>query len=144
MLVACRLAGLSGLEKHYAGTIPPTQSRTSEIRPPTKRPHQIAGPVLSLGRNEDSRSRAGSRYVELCQSLSAVVLSFAMRADARFCSSSCRGWKRRWHAVFDRGWRLRLCAHCGKPLAGGLDAPREGARFCSTKCRVAAHRARQD
>jgi predicted nucleic acid-binding Zn ribbon protein len=74
-----------------------------------------------------------------------------MRADARFCSAACRTARQRWVAVgrprtYARSETFdgveRQCEHCGGRMGGmGLDVGRADQRFCSTRCRVAAHRA---
>jgi hypothetical protein len=45
------------------------------------------------------------------------------------------------HARWDAG--SRLCVHCGRALVAGLDLLRADARYCSAKCRQAAHRKRK-
>jgi hypothetical protein len=76
-------------------------------------------------------------------------LPASMRADAEFCSPSCRAKHHRWITAGRKRMEerseqgSRLCPHCHRPLVRkGLDLKRTDAVYCSIRCRVAAHRAR--
>jgi predicted nucleic acid-binding Zn ribbon protein len=75
---------------------------------------------------------------------------FDGRKDARFCSDRCR--LKRWRALgmgprkIDVWTALgeqsaRKCEHCGELLwRPGMHWPRANKRYCSDRCRIAAHR----
>jgi len=74
------------------------------------------------------------------------------RSDARYCSARCRAQAHRTKArdfvatkvrgAYDSPARRR-CARCGEPVSPMMwDYRREDARFCSDRCRQAAHRLR--
>jgi hypothetical protein len=73
------------------------------------------------------------------------------RSDARFCSPACRAQARRTEAralvaktrsTYDSPEPCR-CERCGEPVSPMMwDYRREDARFCSSRCRQAAHRQR--
>jgi hypothetical protein len=75
------------------------------------------------------------------------ALPHTLRADARFCCPAHRNARHRYVTVGRLRWIVvggedRHCAHCGGLLVPlGLDQRRSDAKFCSTRCRVAAHRA---
>jgi hypothetical protein len=69
------------------------------------------------------------------------------RGDARFCSDKHRlaYWRRLQRAPggWAAGREYRGCERCGVQLwRPGHLWPRANRRYCSTRCRVAAHRAR--
>jgi hypothetical protein len=83
-----------------------------------------------------------TRMRQYCRICSA---EFFARLPTRYCSRRClrARWKWRWK------WRRRpsrarvkedqRCRHCGLPFTPG----RSDARYCSVRCRVAAHRTRR-
>jgi predicted nucleic acid-binding Zn ribbon protein len=75
------------------------------------------------------------------------------RKDAKFCSDRCRlkHWRTLgmgpskmdvWTAMAEHSYRV--CEYCGVKLwRPGFHWPRANKRYCSERCRVAAHRSRQ-
>lgn len=56
----------------------------------------------------------------------------------RYCTQACYVEAARLRAARKRGTNPdRTCTHCGEPFTGRADA-----RYCGTRCRVAAHRAK--
>jgi len=77
---------------------------------------------------------------------------YASRIDAMFCSANCKAeyarvwgyYRDRYHAKKDE-LNVKDCEHCGKAFAFNDYAKRGGqraAKYCSSKCRKAANRAK--
>ena len=70
-----------------------------------------------------------------CGNCSRVMFTYGV-GPRRYCCDNCRESataKRRQDVAHDR-----TCQHCDQPFTGRADA-----RYCSTRCRVAAHRAKR-
>lgn len=87
-------------------------------------------------RSRHHSDAATSVLVRRCEACLSRYVSAVPRQ--RFCSATCR--KRAWHdASRAVSPRRTTCAHAA--CRGDLSRPRAGQQYCSTRCRVAAHRA---
>lgn len=102
----------------------------------TAEPQQI--PDAALARPATREFLTGAESLEHCESCGAALLLVKVaRRKHVYCSPACRAQIYRDAAQVEQV--ERPCEQCGAPMTGRSDR-----RFCSSRCRVAAHREAAD